>query len=665
MHQQRPGVETKCRTLINQDLKEICKAYGQPVSGAKAVLQKRCMDILENLVQKGDSTAFDDFRFRVNNRGQGRPKYPVDSPANAYGSPSGVQNLMSRNPLSTQSRMPTSGKYFKPSPFYEIIDTVLPLQDLPDGPEMPQNRNTVKADIILSAEQCQRIGNEGLRLLLYCGLAQGMSPYHHPVDIAFPNQLEVRVNEDDLKANFKGLKNKPGSTKPADITDKLRTRPPGYNNKISLTYALTSKRYAYIVHLVRHLSAEQLTDRIKHQNVIAKQTVLNDMNKASSDPDVEATSTRMSLKDPISTVRISLPVRSTICTHNQCFDGGMFLQMMEQAPVWNCPVCNKTVSFQSLCVDKYFEDILKNTPISTEKVDVEPNGEWRIIKEEEDEQPNGASGRPRASYDDDFDDDLIEVTEPTNKSIIALKRESHPPTMLSPTAFNTPPLSSREPSVAQSMASVSRAGTKRPSGAVIDLTLSDDEEQPPRPAKRQHTSSTSHNQGNSSSTSSFHTPASLPDRNIYQASQRQADNYRPTLYSGAPGSSSHPFQRDVNGSSSDSQSPFRATSSYQPPGGPVGWPAQHSRPPSQSFNGIQSSSIRPPPSPGGFRIVPPGLGSPVRLAPMQSQAPGQSQMSAQMQLPSQSHMPAPSPQELYAYGSWRSDRGNSPSHSPD
>ena len=566
-----------------------------------------------------------------------------------------------------------------------------PYETNTDTAEMPQNRHTVKAEIILSAEQCQRISNEGLRLLLYCGLAGGMSTYH-PVDIAFPNQVEVRVNEDDLKANFKGLKNKPGSTKPADITDKLRTRPAGYNNRIALTYALTAKRYAYVVYLVRHVSADQLTDRIKHQHVIAKQTVLDEMNKANSDPDIEATSTRMSLKDPISTIRISLPVRSTVCTHNQCFDGGMFLQMMEQAPVWNCPVCIKVISFQSLCVDKYFEDILKNTPNSTEKVDVEPTGEWRIIKNEEDEQPNGgASGRPRASYDDDFDDDLYEVLEPTNKPISALKGEPQPPAMLPPVAFNTPPLSSREASVAQSTASASRAGTKRPAGAVIDLTLSDDEEQPPRPAKRQHTSSTSQPQGDSSSTHSLHTPSSLPDRNVpernisdrnisdrnpYSSNQRQADNYRPALFTSNSGHASHPFQRDSAGPTSDSQSPFRATSSYQPPGGPVNWPAQHSRPPSQPLNGINSFSIRPSHSPGGLQPPPPpALGSPLRLAPMQSQMPPNGQMPAHAQISAsiglpryhsaQSQMPSRSPQDPYAYGSWRSDRGNSPSHSPD
>jgi hypothetical protein len=55
-------------------------------------------------------------------------------------------------------------------------------------------------------------------------------------------------------------------------------------------------------------------------------------------------------------------------------------------------------------------------------------------------------------------------------------------------SFSTPPLSSREPSVPQSNASTSRPGNKRPQSAVIDLTLSDDEDDdPPRPAKRQST----------------------------------------------------------------------------------------------------------------------------------------------------------------------------------
>ena len=36
------SIEARIDTLYNEDLREICRAYGQQVSGNKAVLQKRC-----------------------------------------------------------------------------------------------------------------------------------------------------------------------------------------------------------------------------------------------------------------------------------------------------------------------------------------------------------------------------------------------------------------------------------------------------------------------------------------------------------------------------------------------------------------------------------------------------------------------------------------------
>lgn len=65
------------------------------------------------------------------------------------------------------------------------------------------------------------------------------SPFQK-VDIAFPHQIELRVNQDEVKANLRGLKNKPGSTRPADITTLLRKRA-GYENHLQITYALTNK----------------------------------------------------------------------------------------------------------------------------------------------------------------------------------------------------------------------------------------------------------------------------------------------------------------------------------------------------------------------------------------------------------------------------------------
>jgi hypothetical protein len=51
----------------------------------------------------------------------------------------------------------------------------------------------------------------------------------------------VRINGDEIKANYKGLKNKPGSTRPADITGQVRTSPANYRNNLVVTYALTQK----------------------------------------------------------------------------------------------------------------------------------------------------------------------------------------------------------------------------------------------------------------------------------------------------------------------------------------------------------------------------------------------------------------------------------------
>src|SRR5689334_18616245 len=57
----------------------------------------------------------------------------------------------------------------------------------------------------------------GKRIMLYCAA----EPIGGAIrsDIAFPHQLEIKVNNQDVRANFRGLKNRPGSTRPADITN--------------------------------------------------------------------------------------------------------------------------------------------------------------------------------------------------------------------------------------------------------------------------------------------------------------------------------------------------------------------------------------------------------------------------------------------------------------
>lgn len=75
--------------------------------------------------------------------------------------------------------------------------------------------------------------------MVFCAANSGLNQFTKS-DIAFPKEVELKANLDEVKSNLKGLKNKPGTTRPADVTSHIRKRP-GYPNLIVMTYALTDK----------------------------------------------------------------------------------------------------------------------------------------------------------------------------------------------------------------------------------------------------------------------------------------------------------------------------------------------------------------------------------------------------------------------------------------
>src|SRR5262245_33761835 len=104
---------------------------------------------------------------------------------------------------------------------------------------MPQHRNsatiTVRANDTAALREC--VSDPSMRVMLFCaGGDRGLQ------DIAFPLNSELKVNDGDIKANMRGLKGKPGSTRPVDITNQLRLRSSNsYANTVLFTYALTDK----------------------------------------------------------------------------------------------------------------------------------------------------------------------------------------------------------------------------------------------------------------------------------------------------------------------------------------------------------------------------------------------------------------------------------------
>lgn len=100
-------------------------------------------------------------------------------------------------------------------------------------------RDQLESKISLRADIADMLSNDPtVRVLIYCA-SDPVSPFSK-VEITFPHQVEIKVNKDEVKANLRGLKNKPGSTRPADITHLLHKRA-GYENSLIVTYALTVK----------------------------------------------------------------------------------------------------------------------------------------------------------------------------------------------------------------------------------------------------------------------------------------------------------------------------------------------------------------------------------------------------------------------------------------
>lgn len=118
------------------------------------------------------------------------------------------------------------------------VGTVVPTVGESDVSVMTANRHTVQISLRAADHPLlsRVLLDPSLRVMVFCA-----GDSHDRQDIAFPHQSEIKVNGGDVKANLRGLKNKPGSTRPVDITKDLRLKVATYTNNVDMTYALTNK----------------------------------------------------------------------------------------------------------------------------------------------------------------------------------------------------------------------------------------------------------------------------------------------------------------------------------------------------------------------------------------------------------------------------------------
>ncbi|PAV21924.1 miz zinc finger [Pyrrhoderma noxium] len=278
---------------------------------------------------------------------------------------------------------------FKSSPFYKVEQAASTVVECPESTGS-HDRHTQSLQFTLTHDQAEKLKqpNSMYQLRLYCTTSTFYSPTPNGFrsntslcPIEFPPTCEVRVNGTLLQANLKGIKKKPGTAPPADLSKLVRPLA-SVANKIEMVYVNSQqnsqpKKFYLVVFLVEVTTVNQLVERLRKGKFRSAEDIKSQMIKQSNDDDdIILGKQKMTLKCPLSYTRISVPCRSDKCVHSQCFDAISWYSMMEQTTTWLCPVCDKQVNPEELIVDGYFGHILQQTPESVEEVEIEPDGEW-------------------------------------------------------------------------------------------------------------------------------------------------------------------------------------------------------------------------------------------------------------------------------------------------
>ncbi|KAF8168157.1 PINIT domain-containing protein [Crassisporium funariophilum] len=327
--------------------------------------------------------------------------------------PSGMSALV---PSSSSSGSKAPAIRFKESPFFTIDQSVSAVIECPESTSATDRRQQ-SLNFTLNSDQILKLKGSGTKyqLRLFCTSSvfyAGVGSFRTnpvPCPIEFPPTCEVRVNNTQLTANMKGLKKKPGTAPPPEITKFVRTT--GVANRIEMVYVnsqqpIQPKKYHMVVMLVESITIDALVKKLRQQNFQSGHSIQQQMIQAmSDDDDIIAGPQKMSLRCPLTFVRITTPCRSSKCVHPQCFDATSWFTMMEQTTTWLCPVCERTLDHRDLIIDGYFDEILKQTPESVEDVIVEADGQWHTSdnkygsKSSPAHSPSRATPNPKGSSD--------------------------------------------------------------------------------------------------------------------------------------------------------------------------------------------------------------------------------------------------------------------------
>ncbi|KAK1891446.1 E3 SUMO-protein ligase PIAS1 [Dissostichus eleginoides] len=304
-------------------------------------------------------------------------------------------------------------------PFYDLLDELIkPTSLASDNSQRfqetcfafaltPQQVQQISSSMDISGTTCDFSVQVQLRFCL--------SETSCPQEDHFPPNLCVKVNGKPcnlpgyLPPTKNGVEPKRPS-RPINITSLVRLSTTVPNTIVVSWTAEIGRSYSMAVYLVKQQSSTVLLQRLRAKgirNPDHSRALIKEKLTADPDSEIATTSLRVSLLCPLGKMRLMIPCRALTCSHLQCFDATLYIQMNEKKPTWVCPVCDKKAPYEHLIIDGLFVEIL-NSCMDCDEIQFKEDGSWAPMRSKREVQEvssasysNGLDGSCRTSAGSD------------------------------------------------------------------------------------------------------------------------------------------------------------------------------------------------------------------------------------------------------------------------
>uniref|UniRef100_A0A8V5GQ72 Uncharacterized protein n=1 Tax=Melopsittacus undulatus TaxID=13146 RepID=A0A8V5GQ72_MELUD len=280
-------------------------------------------------------------------------------------------------------------------PFYHVYDELIKPTTLASSSS--QRFEEAHFTFALTPQQVQQILTS--REVWECHLSLSSSSFRFclcetscPQEDHFPPNLFVKVNgklcplPGYLPPNKSGAEPK-RPNRPVNITPLARLSATVPNSLVVNWSSELGRSYSLSVYLVKQLTAVMLLQKLRAKgirNPDHSRALIKEKLTADPDSEIATTSLRVSLLCPLGKMRLRVPCRATTCSHLQCFDAALYLQMNEKKPTWTCPVCDQKAPYDDLIIDGLFMEIL-NSCTDCDEIQFMEDGSWCPMKLEKQE----------------------------------------------------------------------------------------------------------------------------------------------------------------------------------------------------------------------------------------------------------------------------------------